>query len=226
MIVRVWERALALRIADRVVVATDSHEVADAVAAAGGEAVMTRADHPSGTDRVAEVASLDAFRDFDAILNLQGDEPFVSADALRGTLAALRDGRATLATAAAHAPADVLQRPDIVKVVTADDARALYFSRAPIPWLRDPSDEALLTPLVLQHVGVYGYSRAGLRQWIELPPHPLERVERLEQLRPLAAGMLMHVVIVDEPPQGGIDTPEDLVRANARWTEHHFAGRT
>lgn len=226
LIVRVWQRVQALGVADRVVVATDAREVAQAVTQAGGEAVMTRSDHPSGTDRVAEVASLDAFRDHDAVINVQGDEPFISRAVLHGVISALRTGDAPLATVAAHAPRDVLDRPDVVKVVTADDGRALYFSRAPIPWLRDPTDEAHLTPLVLQHVGVYGYSRSGLRRWVALPPHPLERVERLEQLRPLAAGLFMRVAIVDEPPEGGIDTPEDLVRANARWTEHHFAGRT
>jgi 3-deoxy-manno-octulosonate cytidylyltransferase (CMP-KDO synthetase) len=140
MVVRVWERVAELGIADHCVVATDSEAVADAVRAAGGDVALTRADHPSGTDRVAEVAATAAYRRFEAILNVQGDEPFVSAAVLAGAAGLVTSGRFPLGTVACPAPTDVLARPDVVKLVAADDGRALYFSRAPIPWLRETGD--------------------------------------------------------------------------------------
>jgi 3-deoxy-manno-octulosonate cytidylyltransferase (CMP-KDO synthetase) len=218
VIVRVLERVVALRIAERVVVATDSAEIADAVDDAGGEAVLTRDDHPSGTDRVAEVAARADFIGFDAILNVQGDEPFVSAAAVRGALLQVVRYDFPLGTAAAHASRAVLDAPDVVKVVAADDGAAMYFSRAPIPFLRDASDAAALDGRVLHHVGVYAYTPDALAQWVALPPHPLERLERLEQLRPLAAGVRMGVATVRVAPRGGIDTEADLDRANREWT--------
>lgn len=219
LIVRVWERVTALDLADRVVVATDSDEVADAVRAAGAEVAMTSAEHPSGTDRVAEVAARQQFATYDAVLNVQGDEPFVSAVAVRGALALVTDGRFPVGTAAAPASLEILATPNVVKVVTADDGRALYFSRAPIPYLREVEDQALLAPRVRQHLGIYAYSRDALHRWVSLPPHPLERIERLEQLRPLAAGIAIGVADADESPRPGIDTEQDLARANAAWSE-------
>ena len=112
----------------------------------------------------------------------------------------------------------MLADPNSVKVVAADDGRALYFSRAPIPHLRDPGDAAEQRALVRQHVGVYAYAPEALARWVALPPHPLERVERLEQLRPLAAGIAMGVAVVEGAAPVGVDTEEDLARANARWT--------
>jgi 3-deoxy-manno-octulosonate cytidylyltransferase (CMP-KDO synthetase) len=207
-----------MRIADRVVIATDHADVAEAAKSAGAEVAMTRADHPSGTDRVAEVASQAAYANYDVIVNVQGDEPFVNQDAVRGAADCVESGRFPLGTAACAAPAGILDDPSIVKVVTDDHARAMYFSRAPIPYLRDQADATHQAPLVRQHLGVYAYSRAALEQWVALPPHPLELVERLEQLRPLAAGMAMGVATVTPVTVGGIDTEEDLVLANARWT--------
>ena len=227
VVVRVWERVRDIGIADRCVVATDSREVYDAVRAAGAECVMTRDDHPSGTDRVAEVAARPEFAAFDVIVNVQGDEPFVSADAVRGAATMVSRGFA-LGTVAARADAAILDTPHVVKVVCADDGRALYFSRAAIPFLRDggsEADTARRDGLVRQHIGVYAYRRDALAHWVALPPHPLELVERLEQLRPLAAGIPMGVATVDEAPAFGIDTEDDLTRANARWTDI-FAGRT
>jgi 3-deoxy-manno-octulosonate cytidylyltransferase (CMP-KDO synthetase) len=218
VIVRVLERVVALRVAERVVVATDSAEIADAVHHAGGEAVLTRDDHASGTDRVAEVAARADFIGFDAILNVQGDEPFVSARAARGALQQVVAHGFPLGTAAAHASRAVLDAPDVVKVVAADDGAAMYFSRAPIPFLRDASDAPALDGRVLHHVGVYAYTPDALARWVALPPHPLERLERLEQLRPLAAGMRMGVATVRVAPRGGIDTEADLDRANRDWT--------
>lgn len=219
LVVRVWERVTAMDIADRVVVATDSDEIADALRRAGAQAVLTAAEHPSGTDRVAEVAARPEYRAYDVIVNVQGDEPFVPDAAVRGAAAIVTSGRFPLGTAAAPAGADALDMPHVVKVVTADDGRALYFSRAPIPWLREPEDAALRSRVVRQHIGVYAYTRDALAAWVALPPHPLERIERLEQLRPLAAGVAMGVAPVSELPAGGVDTEDDLARANARWTE-------
>ena len=219
LVVRVLERVRALHVAERAIVATDSPEIVDAIERAGGEAVLTDASHPSGTDRVAEVAARADCRGFDAILNVQGDEPFVAGWALGGALEQVTARGFPLGTAAARAAPAVLARPDVVKVVAADDGAAMYFSRAPIPFLRDDADAAQRDARVLHHVGVYAYTPAALAQWVALPLHPLERIERLEQLRPLAHGMRMGVAVADgeEPLRGGIDTEADLELANAQW---------
>lgn len=217
LIVRVWERVRDLGVVDHFVIATDHDDVVKVARDAGADVVMTRADHPSGTDRVAEVAALARFRDYGAILNVQGDEPFVSADAIRGALDQLENGGHPIGTAAVRAEAAILNQPDVVKVVLSDAGRALYFSRAPIPFLRDAGDASLVKGRVLQHVGLYAYTRNALAAWVALPPHPLEKIERLEQLRPLAAGIAIGVAVVDSAGPGGIDTEDDLKRANARW---------
>lgn len=220
LVVRVWERVEAMATADHCVVATDSAEIADAVRAAGGDVVLTRADHPSGTDRVAEVASLPRYRRFDAVINVQGDEPFVSAAVVRGAAEQVTSGRFPLGTAACPADDAALASPDVVKVVAGDDGRALYFSRAPIPWLREPADatdRAAHAAFARRHVGVYAYAREALARWVALPVHPLERVERLEQLRPLAHGLAMGVADVREPSAPGIDTAADLAAAERAW---------
>jgi 3-deoxy-manno-octulosonate cytidylyltransferase (CMP-KDO synthetase) len=217
IIVRVLERVRALRVADLVVVATDSDEIIDVVSEAGGEAIPTAVTHPSGTDRIAEVVRAVFDGQFDVILNVQGDEPFVSGAAVRGALAQVRERGFPLGTAAARATRRVLADPDTVKVVAADDGAAMYFSRAPIPFLRDRADGEALDEQLLHHVGVYAYTPDALARWVVLPPHPLERIERLEQLRPLAAGMRMGVAVVDGPLRGGIDTEADLDRAHREW---------
>jgi len=224
LIARVWQRTLDMRLADEVVVATDSDEIAAVIREHGGRVAMTRPEHPSGTDRVAQVADLPGFSGFDVFVNVQGDEPFLPESALRGAIDMVQSGRFQLGTAAGRANPEILANPNIVKVVCANDGRALYFSRAPIPFLRDGAEASVHASQVRQHLGVYAYSREGLRQWVALPIHPLERIERLEQLRPLAAGMPIGVVTVDAVPPGGVDTEEDLVRANVLWHEH-FAGR-
>lgn len=217
LVVRVLERVQALGVAGRVVVATDDEAIRAVVREAGGEAVMTRAEHPSGTDRVAEVAAALALADDAIVLNVQGDEPFVDAAAVQGAVDVVRGGHAPIGTAAVRADAAILATPDVVKVVVDDAGRALYFSRAPIPFLRDAADAAHRAPLVRQHLGVYAYRADALRRWVALPPHPLELVERLEQLRPLAAGLAIGVADAPPPPFGGIDTEADLARANAAW---------
>jgi 3-deoxy-manno-octulosonate cytidylyltransferase (CMP-KDO synthetase) len=222
LIARVWQHVSAMRIADRVVVATDSTDVAGAARAAGAEVAMTREDHPSGTDRVAEVANSAEFRHYDLFVNVQGDEPFVGPDAIRGALDRVMSTAFPLGTAACHADAEVLDNPDVVKVVVDAHGRALYFSRAPIPFLRDPAahshDRAVRDDLVRQHIGVYAYTREALDRWVALPPHPLEIAERLEQLRALADGMAIGVAVVEAVHGAhGIDTEQDLSDANIRW---------
>ncbi len=216
LVVRVYQRVVGLQVAHQCVVATDSQEVADHCAQHGIPVVLTALQHPSGTDRVAEVAARPDFRRFDIILNVQGDEPFVSREALTGAVAVVASGHAAIGTAAVIADRAVLDRPDVVKVVRGETGLALYFSRAPIPFLREAADVALQAPLVRQHVGVYAYTRDALAQWVAWPPHPLEILERLEQLRPLAHGLSIGVVDVASV-EGGIDTEDDLTRANVRW---------
>jgi len=217
-VIRVWQRVIALEVADRCLIATDSPEVQRAAHDAGAECMLTRDDHPSGTDRVAEVVSHAEYGRFDVVLNVQGDEPFINGAALQGAAGCVTGGRFELGTAAAHAPLAALETPHVVKVVCADDGRALYFSRAGIPALRDGQDLPVLEGTVRQHIGVYAYTPRALRRWVSLPEHPLERIERLEQLRPLAAGMAMGVATIDEAPPGGLDTEDDLTRANENWT--------
>lgn len=216
LVVRVYQRVVSMGAADHCVVATDDLEVLDACRAHEVPAMLTASHHPSGTDRVAEVAALREFAIFDIVLNVQGDEPFVSREAMAGAVAMVASGRAPIGTAAVVADAAILGRPDIVKVVVGDDARALYFSRAAIPYLRDAEDAERQASCIRQHVGVYAYQRDALQQWVGFAPHPLELVERLEQLRPLAHGIGIAVADVDDAV-GGIDTEDDLARANARW---------
>ena len=185
---------------------------------------MTDASHPSGTDRVAEVARRAEFADAGAIVNVQGDEPFVDEMTVRAALAAVLEDGFELGTVAAPADPGVLDDPAVVKVVAADDGRALYFSRAAVPFAREPSDAAARASLVRQHIGIYAYRREALARWVTLPVHPLEQVERLEQLRPLAAGIAMGVRFVEAPPARGVDTEMDLAAADRRWREL-FAGQ-
>ncbi len=222
LIVRVWQRVAEMKVGDACVVATDDEFAAKIVRDAGADCVMTSDSHTSGTERVAEVARLPRFADYSTIVNVQGDEPFIGSGAVRGATKMVSSERFPLGTAASPGSWDIADNPSIVKVVRGDDSRALYFSRAAIPFPRDGKEHAEMQPL--QHIGVYAYSREALEQWVALPPHMLEVTERLEQLRPLAAGIPMGVAIADEPPAAGIDTEEDLGRANARW-DAFIAGR-
>ena len=219
LIVRVWERVAAMGLDDRCVVATDHPSIQKVMDQADAECVMTSPDCESGTDRVAEVAGMGEFSDYDCFVNIQGDEPFMN----RGSVAAARElvtgGSFGLGTAASRSNRAITEDPSIVKVVVGDDGRALYFSRAPIPFLRDRKDSKEADSRTLRHIGVYVYSREALQRWVGLPPHPLEIIERLEQLRPLAAGIPFGVAVTDDPPSAGIDTEEDLIRANARWPQ-------
>jgi 3-deoxy-manno-octulosonate cytidylyltransferase (CMP-KDO synthetase) len=220
LILRVWEHVTAMRFADRVVVATDSDEVVRVCRDAGAAAVMTRADHPSGTDRVAEVAGMPEFADARFIVNVQGDEPSMPSAAIEGAVSLVQSEQFAIGTAAAGDEIGILNEPGVVKVVVGNGGRALYFSRAPIPHLRDAADHHALQPLVRRHLGVYAYSRAALAEWVALPMHPLEVIEKLEQLRPLAAGIPIGVATIGPVTGGGIDTEQDLALANALWTDH------
>lgn len=211
----VWRRVVDFGLFDAVVVATDSVRVADAARAFGATCVMTREDHPSGTDRVAEVAWLPEYAGFGTVVNVQGDEPFVRREHLEAAIGLVRDGGWDTGTVATPIrTAEEWREPSIVKVVRADDGGALYFSRAPVPFVRDgePGAEDFAAGLFLRHVGIYSYRREALLRWVALPEASLERTEKLEQLRPLAAGLRMGVA-VGAPAEGGVDTPADAARA-------------
>lgn len=216
LVVRVLERVVEIGAADRVVVATDSDRIAAAVREAGGEAVMTAPDHESGTDRVAEVARKPEFSSFDIIVNVQGDEPFLPREALVGAIARVTEDDDDVGTAAAPLAAADAPDPARVKVVLSVEGRALYFSRSVIPHWRDTSRAP--DDLYLQHIGLYAFTRPALGRWITLAPSRLENAERLEQLRALEAGLRIGVARLHEPVLPGIDTPDDLRRAEHFWT--------
>ena len=208
MIVHVLRRAEAAGIG-RVAVATDAPEIAAAATAHGFEAVMTRADHASGSDRIHEaMGRLDPEGAADIIINLQGDFPTILPDQIGSVLAPLADSAVDIATLAAeiHTEEEALN-PNVVKAVGSPIGprrlRALYFTRATAPWGEGPR---------YHHIGLYAYRRAALERFVRLPPSPLERREKLEQLRALEAGMRIDVMIVDTVPRG-VDTPADLETA-------------
>jgi 3-deoxy-manno-octulosonate cytidylyltransferase (CMP-KDO synthetase) len=217
LIQHVYERACQAR-ADLVLVATDDERIAAAVEGFGGRVVMTRADHPSGTDRVAEVArTLDA----EVVINLQGDEPLIEPqclDALPRLLA--NDAAADVATLATPIrSAELWRDPACVKVVRDECGRALYFSRSPIPFVRDGEPDFDRHPaLFLQHLGLYAYRRPFLLRLAALPPEPLEEVEKLEQLRVLALGRRIQVGVVERASRG-VDTPADYERFVREYRE-------
>jgi 3-deoxy-manno-octulosonate cytidylyltransferase (CMP-KDO synthetase) len=215
LILVVTRRIAELGVCDRLVVATDAREIAAVVQDAGFEAVLTSPDHASGTERVAEVVGQASFSGFNFILNVQGDEPFVAPAAIRGALACLERGD-PLGTAAGSLDPALAGDPSRVKVVVDARGRAVYFSRAPIPFDRDGTGDVVYH----QHVGVYAYTRDALARWVRLPPVPEERWERLEQLRPLLHGIPMGVALFDGAAAPGIDTPADLAWAEAEITRH------
>jgi 3-deoxy-manno-octulosonate cytidylyltransferase (CMP-KDO synthetase) len=205
MIIHVLRRAEAAGIG-RVAVATDTAEIAAMVTAHGGQAVMTRADHPSGSDRIFEALGLlDPGGEAEVVINLQGDFPTISPDNIRDVLTPLADPEVDIATLAAeiHTEEEDLN-PNVVKAVGSPISgrrlRALYFTRATAPHGDGPR---------YHHIGLYAYRRAALERFVSLPPSPLERQEKLEQLRALEAGMRIDIMIVDKVPRG-VDTPADL----------------
>lgn len=220
MVVRVAERARASG-AQRIIVATDHPDIAAACAAHGIEACMTRADHPSGTDRIAEVARTLGLAPEAVVVNLQGDEPLIDP-ALLAACAARIGADVPMATCAHPlSSAEDAFNPNVVKVVLDKAGRALYFSRATIPWHRDgfARDRANLPPgyVPLRHIGLYAYSNAFLQQYPQLEPAPLESIEALEQLRVLWHGYPIAVHVTAEAPHAGVDTPEDLERVRRHY---------
>jgi 3-deoxy-manno-octulosonate cytidylyltransferase (CMP-KDO synthetase) len=215
LVVRVAQRAIEAGATDALVVATDSEEIAAVARAAGVNAVLTRSEHESGTDRVAEVARRAEYAGFEIVVNIQGDEPFLSAAALGGAVDMVRAGF-DIGTAAGSVMGDAAQSPSLVKVVCTGNGRALYFSRSAIPFHRDAG--AADDRRYHQHIGVYACTRSALLQWAALAPTPLELAERLEQLRALENGLSIGVALLDETALPGVDTQEDLERADAHWT--------
>lgn len=218
-----WVASAALRSsAIEVVVATDDERVATAARSNPRVAVaMTRADHPSGTDRIAEVAAARGWSDDEIVVNVQGDEPLLPPsliDQVASLLAAdLRADLATLSTAIVSV--EEFLDPNVVKVVVGDDSSALYFSRAPIPWNRDGAPRGIASQTTAQgaqrHLGIYAYRVASLRKMTRLPPGALEMMEKLEQLRALQAGMRIVVAEAASVPGTGVDTEHDLERVRA-----------
>ena len=212
MIEHVYRRASAARLVHAVIVATDDERIARAVRGFGGAAIMTRADHVSGTDRIAEVVAAHPCR---AVVNLQGDEPLVEPDTIDAAVAPLlADSTIEMSTLSRpFANADEFRNPNVVKVVTDDRGNALYFSRSPIPF---PRVAALPSP-ARAHVGLYVYRRDTLLKVAAMPAAPLEIVESLEQLRALAHGVRIRVVETTHAA-AGVDTAEDLERVRQMMT--------
>jgi 3-deoxy-manno-octulosonate cytidylyltransferase (CMP-KDO synthetase) len=220
MVVRVARQASQSG-ARQVVVAADDQRIVDACAAHGIAALLTRADHPSGSDRLAEACDLLGVADDTVVVNVQGDEPLMAPALVRAVASELIHRPDCVMSTAAHpiASTEDFLNPNVVKVVLDRRGTALYFSRAPIAWWRDGTAGGTLahlpSPVPLRHIGVYGYRAAFLRQFPMLEPAPLERTESLEQLRTLWHGERIAVHVTEHAPGPGVDTPADLERVRA-----------
>jgi len=214
LITRVIQRVMEHDVLQDLVVATDSHMVAQVVERAGVRAILTNDGHVSGTDRVAEAVGRPEFADFDVVANVQGDEPFLPRAALAGAIERIELGD-DIGTAAAPLEAELAEDPSLVKVVTDAGGRALYFSRAVIPHRRESTDPS--DGLYWQHLGIYVYRRAALMRWVVAPPSAAKQAERLEQLRALHLGLTIGVARLSEAALPGVDTLDDLRRAEAHW---------
>lgn len=217
----VWhvaQRALAAG-AREVWVAADDPRIIEAVQGEGVRVAMTSPEHASGTDRLAECADIAGWREDDIVVNLQGDEPFAPAGGIRAVAGLLARSGCEMATLAAPiTDRETLFDPNAVKVVADAHERALYFSRAPIPWDRDAfaqAGDAMPAGEWLRHIGIYAYRAGFLRRFAQMPPGQLEQLEKLEQLRVLEAGFRIAVAATPESFPPGVDTPEDLARAEA-----------
>ncbi|MCE8032360.1 3-deoxy-manno-octulosonate cytidylyltransferase [Billgrantia tianxiuensis] len=224
MVAHVWRQACASA-AGRVVVATDDTRIRDAMLPLGAEVVMTRADHPSGTDRLAEVAETLGLAADAVLVNVQGDEPLIPPRLIDQVAMRLYDDSGASISTLAEPIGDVetLFNPNVVKVVRALSGRALYFSRAPIPWDRESfaaRPEWLETDAWLRHIGLYAYRAAFLAEYRDWSPSALERLEQLEQLRALHYGHAIQVALAAEPNPAGVDTLADLERVRALLSEN------
>jgi 3-deoxy-manno-octulosonate cytidylyltransferase (CMP-KDO synthetase) len=221
MVVRVAQRALRSS-AGSVVVAADSPQIVAACTAHGIHAVMTRADHPSGSDRLAEACAALGLDGDDVVVNVQGDEPLIDPALIDACAQLLVARRGCAMSTVAHAIETVADyaNPNVVKVVTDAAGFALYFSRAPLPWWRDGNAKgvvALPEPRPMRHVGLYAYRAAFLRRFPTLAPAAIERLEALEQLRALWHGERIAVHVAATAPGPGVDTPDDLERVRRLW---------
>ncbi|MDN4587843.1 3-deoxy-manno-octulosonate cytidylyltransferase [Xenophilus aerolatus] len=220
MVVRVAQRA-AQSSASRVVVAADDARIAEACTRHGVDVLLTRVDHPSGSDRLAEACALLGLPDDEIVVNVQGDEPLIDPALIDAVAHALAERPEAPMSTAVHAidSLDDFTNPNVVKAVLDDAGHALYFSRAPIPWPRDGgvrgAPAALPEPPPLRHIGIYGYRAGFVRRFPSLAPAPLERTEALEQLRVLWHGHRIAVHVSARAPGPGVDTPEDLARVRA-----------
>jgi 3-deoxy-manno-octulosonate cytidylyltransferase (CMP-KDO synthetase) len=217
MVVRVAQRALQSK-AQHVVVAADDAQIVAACESHGIAALLTRKDHPSGSDRLAEACQLLGLSPDSVVVNVQGDEPLIPAELINEVARVLTERPDASMSTAAHpiASLEEFTNPNVVKVVMDARQMALYFSRAPIPWWRDgqsPSGlKALPSPAPLRHIGIYAYRAGFLAAFPQLPPAPIESLESLEQLRALWHGHRIAVHVAPEAPGPGVDTPEDLAR--------------
>ncbi len=217
MVVRVAERVAGCGAA-RVVVAADDERIVGACAAHGVEALLTRTDHASGSDRLAEACELLGLDGDERVVNVQGDEPLIDPHLVVRCAELLLERDDCVMSTAAHPLADVAEylNPNVVKVVLDAAGRALLFSRAPLPWWRDGHAGGVkqlpVAPAPLRHLGLYGYRAGFLRRFPQLPPAPLEQTEALEQLRVLWHGHRIAVHVAPDGPGPGVDTPEDLAR--------------
>lgn len=217
----VWQRVREMEVLDHALVATDSEEVADVCRAIGAPVELTSSEHLSGTDRIAEVAGREEYRGYPVVANIQGDEPLLQADHLEAAVELVRNEGWEVGTCASPLRDEGARKdPSVVKVARAADGRALYFSRARIPYKRDtrPEPDELERQPFLRHIGIYAYAREALENWVALAPSPLERLEMLEQLRPLEAGMRIGVAVVGAADPG-VDTPADAVRMEEKLSE-------
>jgi 3-deoxy-manno-octulosonate cytidylyltransferase (CMP-KDO synthetase) len=224
MIQWVFERARASGAAT-VIVATDDDRVLQCARGFGADAVLTASSHGSGTDRVAEVARQRGWAADEVVVNVQGDEPMIEPGLIAEVAAALGKHPAIDIATAVAPVADLAEflDPNCVKALRAADGRALYFSRAPVPWPRDAVRAGVPAACAgaWRHIGIYAYRVRGLLQFAASPPTPLESVEKLEQLRALEQGMGIHLVTLAAAPQGGVDTPADLERVRALLAHGH-----
>ena len=213
LVAHTYARACEAALSGEVVVATDAPEVAEALAPYDIPVVMTRADHPSGTDRIAEVA---ASRAVDIVVNVQGDEPLLNPEIIDATVRPLLEDPEVMMSTARHLIHDPAQiaNPNSVKVICDARGRAIYFSRAAIPFIRDAVDREAAPPCYWEHIGLYVYRRDFLLAYAKMPQTPLEKLEKLEQLRAIENGF--PIAVVDTEYEAvGVDTPEDLERVAA-----------
>lgn len=218
LVLHAYERARAAQLLDDVIIAADDPRVAEAVAPFGARVVMTSADHPTGTDRIAEAIANDPA---EIIVNIQGDEALIDPDTIDAAIRPLLEQPEIMMSTARRRITDLslVDNPNIVKVICDQRGRAIYFSRSPIPYIRDAADRVQAPESYWQHIGLYVYRRAFLLAFADMPQTPLERLEKLEQLRAIEQGV--PIAVIDTAYEGrGVDVPEDL-----EWARQELEAR-